>query len=101
MNIAKDLIDRIEAYRETNAKPCKAYKTEQKAEAVAEEFAKVFAKYFARFDTADIKPCRYIVAYNEAWGKWVIGFDFTELLSRETSTGGYLGVASEKGFFTY
>jgi hypothetical protein len=101
MNVAKDLIARIEAYRATNAKPCKSYKTEAKAEEVAEELAVSFANYFSRFDTTDIRPCRYIVVFNEAWGRWVVGFDFTELLARQSSTGGYIGVAGDKGFFTY
>jgi hypothetical protein len=100
-NVVKELIIRIENRRAETAHPCKSYATEAKAEAVAEKYATIFANYFTRFDATNIKPCRYIVAYNEAWGKWVIGFDFTELLGRRTSTGGYLGVASDKGFYTY
>lgn len=101
MNVAAQLIARIEARRAETKNPCKSYASEAKAEAVAEELALQFANYFAAFNTTDIRPCRYIVVYNKAWGRWVVGFDFTELLSRKSSTGGYLGVASDKGFFTY
>lgn len=101
MNVVKTVIARIEAYRETNAKPCKSYATEAKAEKVAAELALTFANYFSAFNATDIRPCRYIVAYNEAWGRWIVAFDFTELLARKTSTGGYVGIAGDKGFFTY
>jgi predicted ATPase len=101
MNIAKDLIARIEDYRATNKKPCKSYATEAKAEEVAQALAVKYAAYFCstRFETQN--PCRYIVVFNEAWGRWVVGFDFSELLSRNSSTGGYIGIASKDGFFTY
>lgn len=93
MNVAAELIARIEAYRATNAKPCKSYATEAKAEAVAAEYAQRFANYFAVGETQH--ACRYVVVFNAAWGRWVIGFDFTELLGRKTSTGGYVGIASQ------
>lgn len=101
MNVVKELIARVEDYRKTNAKPCKSYATEAKAEAVAEELAMTFANYFAAFNNTNIRPCRYVVVFNEAWGRWIVGFDFTELLRREGMTGGYVGIASDKGFFTY
>lgn len=101
MNIAKDLIARVEEYRATNKTPCKSYATEAKAEAVAKELAVKYAAHFCarRFETQE--PCRYIVVFNEAWGRWIVGFDFSQLLSRNTSTGGYIGIASADGFFTY
>lgn len=101
MNVVKNLIARIEARREETKTPCKSYATEAKAEAVAEELATEFANYFAASGASDIRPCCYIVAYNEAWGRWVVGFNFTELFSRKSFAGGYVGVASDKGFYTY
>jgi hypothetical protein len=99
MNVAAQLIARIEARRAETAKPCKSYSTEAKAEAVAADYAQKLANYFV---VADVQQAaRYIVVYNAAWGRWVIGFDLTELLSRRTSTGGYVGVASDAGFYTY
>jgi predicted ATPase len=100
MNIAKDLIARIEDYRATNKKPCKSYATEAKAEEVAQTLAVKYAAYFANSKNGNA-PCRFIVVFNEAWGRWVVGFDFSELLSRNSSTGGYIGIASNDGFFTY
>jgi hypothetical protein len=99
MNVVKDLIARIETRRKETKNPCKSYATEAKAEAVAEKLALDLANYFAIAPSSNVRPCRYIVAYNEVWGRWVVGFDFTELLARKTSTGGYLGVAD--GFYTY
>jgi hypothetical protein len=101
MNVVKSLIARIEARRNETKTPCKSYATEAKAEAVAEDLAVEFADYFAALNATDIRPCCYIVAYNEAWGRWVVGFDFTELFSRKSFSGGYIGVASDKGFYTY
>lgn len=101
MNVNAELIARIEARRAETKNPCKSYKTEAKAEEVAAAFAVKLANYFSRFNATDIRPCRYVVVYNEAWGRWVVGFDLTELLGRNTSTGGYIGVAGDAGFYTY
>ena len=101
MNIAKDLIARIEDYRAENKKPCKSYATEAKAEAVAKELAVKYAAYFCARRLETQQPCRYIVVFNEAWGRWVVGFDFSELLARTSSTGGYIGIASNDGFYCY
>lgn len=97
MNVIKNLIERIEKRRIETAKPCKAYATEEKAEAVASEYALRYGKLFDRLGN----PCRYVVVYNVAWGKWVIGFDFTELMGRRYAMGGYVGVAADEGFYTY
>lgn len=99
MNIAKDLIARVEAYRKDNKNPCKNYATEAKAEAVAAKLAQDYANYFAIGETQH--ACRYVVVFNEAWGRWIVGFDFTELLARRTSTGGYVGIAAQNGFYTF
>jgi predicted ATPase len=100
MNVIQTLIARIEDYRAENKKPCKSYATEAKAEAVAQILSVKYAEYFANSKNGNA-PCRYMVAYNEAWGRWIVGFDFSELLGRNSSTGGYLGIASKDGFFTY
>jgi predicted ATPase len=100
MNVTTSLIERIEDYRATNKKPCKSYASEAKAESVAKELSAKYAEHFAKSRGGNA-PCRYIVAFNEAWGRWIVGFDFSELLGRNTSTGGYLGIASADGFFTY
>ena len=101
MNITASLIARIEEYRATNKHPCKNYATEAAAERVASSFAATLALHHDRSETNQQKPCRYVVVFNEAWGRWVIGFDLTELLSRSTSVGGYVGLAGDAGFFTF
>ena len=100
MNVTQTLIARIEDYRTTNKTPCKSYATEAKAEAVAARLSVRYATYFT-INGREVVPCRYIVAFNEAWGRWIVGFDFAELLQRSTSTGGYLGIASSDGFYSY
>jgi predicted ATPase len=101
MNITQNLISRIEEYRVENKKPCKSYATQAKAEAVAQSLAPKYAAHFAANRQKEQAPCRYIVVFNEAWGRWVVGFDFSELLARTTSTGGFVGIASADGFYTY
>jgi hypothetical protein len=101
MNVTQTLISRIEEYRADNKKPCKSYATQAKAEAVAQALAPKYAAHFAANRLQEQAPCRYIVVFNEAWGRWVVGFDFSELLARKTSTGGFVGIASADGFFTY
>lgn len=98
-NLVTTVIQRIETRRLETATPCKSYSTEEKAEAVAQEKAAVYANYFAKQEKQF--PCRYIVAYNAAWGRWIVAFDFTELLNRSTSTGGYVGIAAQDGFYTF
>ena len=101
MNITQDLIRRIEEYRAENKNPCKSYATQAKAELVAKKFAPKYAAHFAKNIHQEQAPCRYIVVFNVAWGRWVVGFDFSELLARNSSTGGFVGIASADGFYTY
>jgi hypothetical protein len=39
------------------------------------------------------------VFFIEAWGRWVGALDYSELLSRKTARGGYIGAVP--GFYTY
>ena len=57
------------------------------------------ATYFDSANRTDAPTARYVVFFNEAWGRWVGAIDMTELLKRKNSTGGYLGVCT--GFYTY
>tara|TARA_R110001632_G_scaffold119141_1_gene231679 strand:+ start:490 stop:789 length:300 start_codon:yes stop_codon:yes gene_type:complete len=99
MNIEKYIIDSIEERRAETKTPCKSYATQARAEKTAASLAQQFANHFAIQEKQH--PCRYIVAHDEAWGRWIVAFDFTEMLRRDTSTGGYIGIASDIGFYTY
>jgi hypothetical protein len=99
MNVTETLISRIEEYRATNKQPCKNYSSRATAEKATAAMAQRAATYFDKGNRADARPARYVVVYNEAWGRWVGGIDLTDLLRRDNSTGGYLGVCT--GFFTY
>lgn len=95
MNIIENLIARIEDYRTTNKSPCKSYATIAAAEKATAEAAAAAGKYFDRNGV----QARYVVFFIPSWGRWVGALDYTELLSRKTAQGGYIGAIT--GFFTY
>jgi hypothetical protein len=95
MNVIDTLVARIEEYRATNKQPCKNYGTQQAAEKALSAAAQQAGRYFDRNGV----PARYVVFFNEAWGRWVGAMDYTELLSRKSCQGGYIGAIS--GFYTY
>lgn len=99
MDIIATLTARIEDYRSTNKKPCKNYATREAADKATASMAQTAAMYFDKTNRKDARCARYVVFYIEPWGRWVGAIDLTELLNRENSTGGYLGVCT--GFFTY
>lgn len=97
MNTITNLIDRVESYRATNANPCKNYKTQAAAEKATSTVAKMAGKYFDRAG----REAEYVVVFNAAWGRWIGAVNLNELVNRKTSVGGYLGVVSQAGFFSY
>lgn len=97
MNIIDNLITRVEEYRATNANPCKNYKTQAAAEKATALVAKLAGRHFDRAGN----EAEYVVVYNAAWGRWIGAVNLNELVNRKTSVGGYLGVVSQAGFFTY
>jgi hypothetical protein len=97
MNIIKSLQNRISDRLTETKSPCTCYKTEAKAEQVAAELS---VQYGRMFDTTG-RACRYVIVYIEQLDKWTPAFDFSELFGRSTSNGGYVGVASDKGFYTF
>jgi hypothetical protein len=101
MNTIETLIARIEECRATNKQPCKNYGSKEAAEKATAKMAQDAANHFDAPRRADAPSARYVVFYNEAWGRWVGAIDLTELLARKTSTGGYLGICSAKGFYSF
>jgi hypothetical protein len=99
MNIIASLTARIEEYRATNKQPCKNYATEAAAEKATAQMAQDAANYFHKERGVEARPAQYVVFYNEAWGRWVGGINLSELIQRQSSTGGYLGYC--KGFYTF
>jgi hypothetical protein len=71
MNIIASLTARIEDYRATNKQPCKNYATEAAAEKATAAMAQAAADYFDMARLTGTRPARYVVFYNEAWGRWV------------------------------
>lgn len=95
MNVIEKVTARIEEYRKTNKQPCKNYASQAAAEKATAAAAAKAGRLFDRNGT----PARYVVFFNEAWGRWVGAMDYTELLSRSSYMGGYLGAVS--GFYVY
>lgn len=99
MNLVKDLVSRIERRLTETKKPCKLYATEAAAEKVAEEQAEFMGSYFT--NVAHPRPARYIIVHIPSVDKYAIGFDMTEIMNRSEAVGGYLGVMSDRGFYTF
>ena len=99
MDIIANLTARIEDYRATNKNPCKNYATRAAAEKATATMAQHAATHFDMQNRKDAPSARYVVFFNEAWGRWVGAVDLTDLLRRDNSTGGYLGICT--GFYTY
>ena len=95
MNIIDTVTSRIEEYRATNKQPCKNYGTKEAAEKATATAAAKAGTYFDQNGT----PARHVVFFIEAWGRWVGALDYSELLSRKTARGGYIGAVP--GFYTY
>jgi hypothetical protein len=97
MNIIKSLQARIADRLTETASPCKMYKKLSVAEYHGNKMSEEIRGYFG----AD-EPCRFvIVEFTNRAGEKVYTpcFDYTELLRRPETTGGYLGFA--EGFYTY
>lgn len=96
MNIITNLIDRIESYRKENKNPCKSYATKKAAERVVSKLALEVAQYHGCKNSAE-----YVVFFNESWKRWNAAINLNELVRRKEATGGYLGMCSDKGFYTF
>ena len=46
-------------------------------------------------------PANYVVFFNEAWGRWNAAIDLTGVVNNPKCAGGYIGLACDKGFYTY
>ena len=95
MNIIDTLTARIEEYRLTNKQPCKNYATKEAAEKALKAASVRAGSYFDK----DAKPARYVVFFIPAWNRWVGAMDYSEMFTRSTCMGGYVGAIS--GFYTY
>ena len=98
MNVITTLTARILDYYATNKNPCKNYGSEAAAESATSKVAMVAAQHFTK-PNEKVVSARHVVLYAAEMGRWVGCVDLTELMRRNTSTGGYIGVC--KGFFSY
>lgn len=99
MNIIKNLIERLIEARGSNKNfPCPTYSTEARAEKAVAEVALKASTHFTK-PNETVVPANHIVVFVPAWNRWVGAVDMNELIRRNTSTGGYLGIAAP--FFSY
>ena len=96
MNIIESLTNRIEHCRKENKSPCKSYATKEAAEKAAAKVAKMVGDHHMINQSAN-----YIVFFNEAWGRWNVAIDLTGVINNPRATGGYIGLASSMGFYTF
>ena len=96
MNIIESVTSRIESYRKDNKNPCKSYASEASAEKAVAQIAKMVGEHHM-LD----QPANYVVFFNEAWGRWNAAIDLTGVVNHPKSSGGYIGLACDKGFYTY
>lgn len=94
MNLIQNLVDRVEDYYTTNKKPCKTYATESNAEKTAHKMVEKIANYFGD----EPKMVEYVVFFVPAMQRWTVAFNIKPLLNKH---GGYVGIVSDLGYFTY
>jgi len=94
MNIIKNLIDRVESYYATNKKPCKSYVSEEGAEKAAQQAAIKIADYF----NEKSEHVDYVVFFVPAMNRWTVAFHISPLIRKH---GGYVGISSELGYFSF
>lgn len=94
MNLIHNLVERIEACYVTNKKPCKTFANEKTANDKASFYAQKIADYFG----ADASKVEYVVFFVPKMGRWTAAYNLKPLLR---IYGGYIGIASEYGFFSY
>lgn len=97
MNIITDLTRRIETRRQETSNPCKNYATHAAAEKATHAIALKAASTYLNSD----KAAPYVVFYNEAWKRWVGAVDIQHIIAHKDFIGGYIGLVSDAGFFTY
>ena len=95
MNIIDSLTRRIDEALVDTKTPCKSYKTEDAANKALAGYAATAGKYFDHTG----RSARYVVFFHPSLNRWVGALDYSELLSRSTAVGGYLGII--KNIFTY
>ena len=95
-NIVTSVVARIEARLTETKNACKTYKTEEAADKVGAKYAKIVADHHMCK-----QPAKYVVIYVPSIQRFTPAFDLNELIRRPESTGGYIGLLAQHGFFTF
>lgn len=97
MNTVKELVARIEDRFTETKNPCKTYATEAAADKVGMKYAALAGEWYCSSN----RPARYVVVYVPKMNRYTVAFDMTEMMHRSTFLGGYVGMLSDKNFFSY
>ncbi|AXH72702.1 MAG: hypothetical protein [Caudoviricetes sp.] len=81
----------------TNKNPCKNYKTEKFARRVGQLQSELYGKHFDSIGGM----MNFSVVLVPSWGRYVISFDMTEMMKRDTFMGGCITQPNFDGFYTH
>lgn len=95
MNIIKSLQQRISERLQETKNPCKNYKTEEACEKATAKVAALVGEHH------ETDPANYVVFFHKELGAWVGAIDINGTVNRYNACGGYVGLAGEKGFYTF
>lgn len=99
MNINTFIANRAAEILAANKTGIKSYGSEAAAEKATAVAAQAVAVYFSPLDVTRPRSAMYVVVFVPSMGRWVGGINLTEVLARQRSTGGYLGV--QPGFIKF
>jgi len=102
MNITSKLLQRINDRLTETKTPCKLYKSYENADKAGKKVAARSALHFTPCSAevvANVEATHYLVVFIPSIRKYTVCFDLTELVSRRTTSGGYLGICGD--FYTY
>ena len=95
MNIVESVVNRIEDRLLETSNPCKLYKTSDNAENAAKKISEGMGLHFGTH------PAQYIIVYIPSVDRFTPAFNINEITTRPDCLGGYVGYASDKGFFQF
>lgn len=75
--------------------PCKTFATQAAADVAGAAMAEMVREHFA---PASQRECDFISFRVDAWDRWVVVIFQSEVMQRPGSQGGYICIATSKGF---
>jgi hypothetical protein len=92
-----DITARIEARLNQNNRSIKTYASHQFARSKAEKLSEQASQYF--LGSSELQGPDFVITFLPNVKRWTVVFHLSSWLQRH-STGGYVGIFSDEGFFT-